>query len=288
MGSVFVTWTRYRTSLLPRKAVERLPSWTPSHSTASAFTAAEPRGLNDRKPRLRSSARELSLRSRALPGPPHGRGFEPRGGRQFRERSPALSHWASAGGPARAPARAGVAHMCGRPAHAHCARRMSRGGAGPSDILGRPAPSGERRCRRRRAPGREQPDSLRASRLARPGAGCRPRLPRAAQSIPPPLCVCLNSAQRQDGNAGGGKPSRWVALLPVRPACPGRTARPRPPQARSAWERGAEGGSAARAAGEAELLGESLTSIGSILVYGHGELGVDNAGCGCVCQKVQL
>lgn len=86
----------------------------------------------------------------------------------------ALAGRNAGGGPARTAAGAGPAHMCGRPAHAHCAQRMSRRGAGAIGHLG-------------------PPRTERGAPPPAPGAGaaCRPprlpaRLPRRWLPSPPP------------------------------------------------------------------------------------------------------
>lgn len=99
------TWAGYlwledaiRPQLFPQKAVEG--SARPAEPRAALLRARSaqetPARRRSGKPRPRASARELSFKSRALPGPRRGRGFEPRGGRQLQERSPAPSHRASA------------------------------------------------------------------------------------------------------------------------------------------------------------------------------------------------
>lgn len=96
---------------------------------------------------------------------------------------------------------------------------------GPSDILGRPARSGERR---RRAPGREQPAAPAppGPPALAPAAFPSPASPGLLRASLLPSCICLNSSQRQDGNAGGGKPSRWVAAAAVAPCAAGSPSRP--------------------------------------------------------------
>lgn len=124
------------------------------------------------------------VRSRAH----RGRGFEPRRGRPGWHRDegyvlPRSLRGEARGDPTGMPAGAGPAHMCGRPAHAHCRRRMSRRGAGAIGHLGA-APHGAGSAAAGPRGGSSPPPPPRHP--ARPGAGCLP-LPRSAQSIPPPL-----------------------------------------------------------------------------------------------------